>query len=239
MIPKKIHYCWFGGAEKSSLIKKCITSWKKICSDYEIIEWNESNFNINICPYVKGAYQHKKWAFVSDYARFHVLNEYGGVYLDTDVELLKPLDSLVEQGAFAGFASNSIVATGLVLACEKGNWLCKEVLKSYESQEFLDDDPDKIVAIGRRVTAILVQHGLVLNGEEQNIDGITVYPSYYFNPTNGDMRVKVDERAYSVHHYAATWFPKKKRFLNTLRRFIGSKNMNKYYQIKSKIMGKE
>ncbi len=235
MIPKIIHYCWFGGNEKSKLIKRCIESWKKVCPDYEIIEWNESNFDIGICPYVKGAYDAKMWAYVSDYARFHILNQYGGIYLDTDVELLKPFDELLDNYAFAGFASDSVVATGLVFACEKDNWLCREVLSTYEGEEFINDSPEIILAIGRRVTSILVNHGLKTNGEKQNVDGIVIYPKYCFNPTDGDMRAEVDNRAYSIHHYAATWFSKRKRFLNTLRRFIGKKNMEKYYSLKSKI----
>lgn len=239
MIPKVIHYCWFGHGDKSPLIKKCIKSWSEISPDYEIREWNESNFDINICPYVKQAYEQKKWAFVSDYARFYVLNKYGGIYLDVDVQLLKPLDDLLDNDAFAGFANNEIVATGLVFACEKNNPFTQEILKSYEGQNFVNDDPSKILAIGRRVTQILKEHGLELNGKQQTVYGVTVYPPYYFNPTNGDMRAKIDERAYSVHHYAATWFSPKKRFLNTVRRFIGTSNMNRYYKLKNKITGKK
>ncbi len=233
MIPKVIHYCWFGGNKKSSLIKKCIKSWHCVCPDYEIKEWNESNFDIDICPYVREAYENKKWAYVSDYARFYILNKYGGIYLDTDVELLKPLDHLISKGAFAGFSSDTIVATGLILACEKDNWLCNEVLATYINQHFVNDDPSKILAIGRRVTSLLVKNGMKTDGTLQNINGITIYPKYYFNPTDGDIRVKPDERAYSIHHYAATWFPKGKRITNTARRFIGTKNMEKYYKIKS------
>lgn len=239
MIPKVIHYCWFGNGKKSALIKRCIKSWHKICPDYEIREWNESNFDINICPYVKQAYEQKKWAFVSDYARFYILKKYGGIYLDVDVELMKPLDPLLKNNAFAGFASDSIVATGLVFACEKDNQFAAEILKSYEGQNFINDDPSKILAIGRRVTQILNEHGLELNGKQQTIFGVTVYPVYYFNPTNGDIHAKVDPRAYSVHHYAATWFPKNKRILNTLRRFIGSANMERYYKIKRKVTGRK
>lgn len=236
MIPKKIHYCWFGNNKKSRLIEKCIKSWKKYCPDYEIIEWNEDNFDINICPYVTQAYEQKKWAYVSDYARFHILNEYGGIYLDTDVELLKPLDNLLESNSFAGFASDKIVATGLIFACEKNNWLCQSVLESYAGESFVWDDPDKILAIGRRVTQILTQNGLILDGSLQTVNSMVIYPKEYFNPTNGDMRAKISDKAYSVHHYAATWFPAHKRFLNTLRRFIGSNNMKKYYNVKNKVL---
>lgn len=235
MIPKKIHYCWFGNNKKSKLIIKCIESWKKYCPDYEIIEWNENNFNINCCEYVKDAYNQKKWAYVSDYARFYVLNKYGGVYLDTDVQLLKPIDKLLLNGKFAGFAKEDIVATGLIMATEKGDWLCNEVLDSYINERFIWEDPSKILAIGRRVTSILKKNGLICNGELQKVKDYTIYPSYYFNPTNGDMNVKIDERAYSVHHYAATWFPRGLRIRNTIRRFIGQDNLKLYYKIKELI----
>ncbi len=238
MIPRKIHYCWFGKNPKSRLIEKCIKSWKEQCPDYEIIEWNEESFDINICPYVKEAYGQGKWAYVSDYARFHILNEHGGIYLDTDVELLKPLDPLLGNDSFAGFASDDIVATGLIFACDRENWLCKEVLASYEGESFEWDNPDKILAIGRRVTRILVAHGLKTDGTMQSVNGTVIYPKEYFNPTDGDMRAKVSDKAYSIHHYAATWFPKKKRILNTLRRFIGTKNMEKYYSLKDRIKGR-
>ena len=102
VIPKIIHYCWFGGNELSELAKKCISSWRKYCPDYEIIEWNESNFDINLCQYVREAYKEKKWAFVSDYARFWILYNFGGIYMDTDVELIKSIDDLVEYGSYMG-----------------------------------------------------------------------------------------------------------------------------------------
>lgn len=233
MIPKIIHYCWFGHNKKSNLIKKCIKSWEKYCPDYKIIEWNEDNFDINICPYVKEAYDDGKWAFVSDYARFYVLEKFGGIYLDTDVELLKSIDSLRQNGAFAGFASDTIINTGLILCAEENNWLCQNVLNSYKGKHFINDDPDKILAIGRRVSAILEENGLILNGQTQIVNGFTVYDKKYFNSTDGDIFTKPDKEAYSIHHYAATWFSKKKRFLNTLRRIIGQKNMHKYYKLKA------
>lgn len=238
MIPKIIHYCWFGNNKKSKLIEKCIKSWRELCPDYEIIEWNESNFDININEYVKGAYESKMWAYVSDYARFHILSEYGGFYLDTDVQLLKPLDDLREFDSVVGFSSPQIVATGLIFACHKNNWLCNEVLKTYEGQKFINDAPEKILAIGRRVTAILVENGLKLDGTRQSVNAIEVFPVEYFNPTNGDVHRKPSDCSYSIHHYAATWFPLKKRILNTVKRHIGSDIMDKYYKIKSKVIKK-
>lgn len=234
MIPKKIHYCWFGGNPKSRLIKKCLRSWKKYFPDYEIIEWNESNFDVSSVKYVQQAYEQKKWAFVSDYVRFYALNKYGGIYFDTDVQVLKPMDDLIAQGKFTGFASDEIVLTALIMATEKEDWLCQKILNSYENEDFVwDEDPSKILAIGRRVTMLLVDEGLKLDGSKQKVRDYTIYPQYYFNPTNGDMRVKVDERAYSIHHYAASWFTGIKQFKNTARRFIGSRNMERYYKVRS------
>lgn len=235
IINKTIHYCWFGKNPKSKLIQKCIKSWQKYCPDYKIIEWNEENFDINCCEYVQTAYESKKWAYVSDYARFWILNKYGGIYMDTDVELVKSLDELLIT-KFAGFAHDDVVATGLIMATTPNDWLCKAVLKTYDGEKFIWDNPNKILAIGRRVTRILIDNGLVCNGQLQNVKDYIIYPEYYFNPTRGDMRVKVDERAFSIHHYAATWFPKGARIRNTIRRFIGHKVMDKYYALKKKIV---
>ena len=235
MIPKIIHYCWFGGNEKSPLIKRCIESWKIFCPDYEIKEWNESNFDVNCNAYVKKAYEMKKWAFVADYARFYVLYQYGGVYLDTDVQLVKNIDELRLKGKFAGFGNDETVSTGLILATEKNDWLCKKVMDTYIGEEFVWDDPSKILAIGRRVTRILKDSGLKPNGQMQMVQDYTIYPKYYFNPTDGDIRGKVDERAYSIHHYAATWFSPKDKFKNTLRRFVGHRNIERWHKVKALI----
>ena len=235
MIPKIIHYCWFGGNEKSPLIKRCKESWKIFCPDYEIKEWNESNFDVNCNAYVKKAYEMKKWAFVADYARFYVLYQYGGVYLDTDVQLVKNIDELRLKGKFAGFGNDETVSTGLILATEKNDWLCKKVMDTYIGEEFVWDDPSKILAIGRRVTRILIDSGLKPNGQMQMVQDYTIYPKYYFNPTDGDIRGKVDERAYSIHHYAATWFSPKDKFKNTLRRFVGHRNIERWHKVKALI----
>ena len=124
---KTIHYCWFGRGDKPEKIKKCMASWSRICPDYKIVEWNEDNFDINICPYVKQAYEAKKYAFVSDYARFYALNKFGGVYLDTDVELLKDITPLLNSN-FLGFESDTSVNSGLIMCAEADNELCKAML---------------------------------------------------------------------------------------------------------------
>lgn len=139
MIPKKIHYIWLGGNKKSKLIEKCIASWKKYCPDYEIIEWNENNFDIGSNKYLKEAYEAKKWAFASDYIRLYVLYTEGGIYMDTDVEVLKPLDRFLECKAFSGFERKDAIPTG-IMACEKGNEIFKELLSYYTDKSFYNED---------------------------------------------------------------------------------------------------
>ena len=139
MIPKVIHYCWFGGNPLPELAKKCIESWKKFCPDYQIIEWNESNFDLNINTYVKEAYTAEKWAFVSDVARLYALVNYGGIYMDTDVEVLKPLDDILNFKAVSGFETKERIPTGM-MACEKGHPLFEEFLREYNEAHFIKND---------------------------------------------------------------------------------------------------
>ena len=203
---KVIHYCWFGKGKKPNIIEKCMESWTKICSDFKIVEWNEDNFDVNICPYVKQAYEAKKYAFVSDYARFYVLNKFGGVYLDTDVELVKSIEPLLESN-FTGFESNDSVATGLIMACEKDNELCKAMLEDYNNDKFvLDDGTLNLKTVCERTTDWLVSKGLRLDNTKQEVADYIIYPSEYFNPKGGDYGKEViTENTYSIHHYLATW----------------------------------
>ncbi|MGN1053428.1 MAG: glycosyltransferase [Candidatus Scatosoma sp.] len=204
-MPKTIHYCWFGGAEKSPVILKCIESWKKYCPDYEIKEWNEQNFNIHCNKYVEEAYNAKKWAFVSDYCRFFVLYNYGGIYVDTDVEMIKPLSELPDN--FVGFERPTTVASGLIRGAKKGDAVCKEILDSYEGDGFvLPDGKYNMRTVCDRETEILVRHGLVLDNVKQTVGGTTVFPTEYFNPKGGDYgEEKITPNTYTVHHYLASW----------------------------------
>lgn len=140
MIPKIIHYCWFGGNPLPPLVQKCIKSWKKYCPDYEIVRWDESNFDISGSPlYVKQAYDKKKWAFVSDYVRLWALVNYGGVYMDTDVEVIQPIDRFLRESAFSGFEATDRIPTG-IMACEKDHPTFKEWLNEYGKKLFVLDD---------------------------------------------------------------------------------------------------
>ena len=226
MIPKIIHYCWFGGNPLPELALKCIESWKKYLPDYEIKEWNESNFDINCCAYVREAYEAKKWAFVSDYARFWILYQYGGLYFDTDVELIKSIDDLIVKGAFMGCepwnaapalsdiktkeAANPglglAAAPGLGLAAAPGLGLYKEVLDDYECDHFTITEKGGPPTVVERMTKILLRHGLKDDNDIQFIEDIYIYPSEYFCPLDyGTGQMTITENTRSIHHYDASW----------------------------------
>ena len=220
-INQTVHFCWFGRGDKPKLIKKCMKTWSRICPNFEIVEWNEDNFDINICPYVKQAYEAKKYAFVSDYARFYVLNKYGGVYLDTDVELIKDITPLL-NGNFTGFEKADSVATGLIMACEKDDELCQAMLAEYDNDKFLNDDGTmNLRTVCDRVTDWFAERGLKLDGSTQNVAGYTVYAPEYFNPTDMQTgRVNITANTYSIHRYAASWCSKSSKFRGKVYRMI-------------------
>lgn len=219
MIPKKIHYCWFGGNPLPELANKCIASWKKYLPDYEIIQWDESNYSaIEKCQYVKEAYQAGKWAFVSDYARFDILYHQGGVYFDTDVELIKSIDDILEQGAFSGTekaysltdasVDGLMVSTGLGLAAEKGMPLLGTVLEHYHQRSFYTKDGDiDTTTVVRIISNILREFPMEPRQDGViHIHGLNVYPRDYFAPLDyetGELHITDNTR--SIHHYLATW----------------------------------
>ena len=228
MIPKIIHFCWFGRNKKSSLIEKCIESWKKYCPDYEIIEWNEDNFDVHCCKYVEEAYEAKKWAFVSDYCRFYVLKQMGGIYLDTDVELLKSLDSYLKTPLIA-FEDEKKLAPGLIFACEKEDELCKQLLDEYDNDHFKNGDGTfNTRTVCDRATDLFLHYGLQANNTLQTVAGYTVYPTDYFNPYDMDSgKITIGEKTVSIHHYAGSWVDKK------------SKLRGKIYNILVRVFGKK
>lgn len=214
---KIIHYCWFGKNEKSDLINKCIDSWKKYCPDYQIKEWNEDNFDTHCCLYVEQAYETKKWAFVSDYCRFHVLNQYGGIYLDTDVELIRNLDDLPDT--FVGFENQSAVASGLIRGANQGDKICRLMLDSYHNDVFLKSDGRlNLVTVCERETKLLQEFGLILDGKQQFVAGTTIYPAEYFCPLNSsNNKLTITDNTYSIHHYGASWYGDKESYMKRLR----------------------
>lgn len=215
MIPKVIHYCWFGGKPLPTLAMKCIESWKKYLPEYEIKEWNEDNFNVNILPYTKEAYKAKKYAFVSDYARFWILYKYGGLYFDTDVELIKPIDDIIAHGAFMGCENKATkdgvtalaVAPGLGLGCNPGLGLYAEILELYAGIHFLYADGGlNLKTVVEYTTQLLASKGLKNTDEVQQVADVWIYPKEYFCPMDyrtNVMNITVNTR--SIHHYAASW----------------------------------
>lgn len=207
MIPKVIHYCWFGGNPLPELAVKCINSWKRYFPDFEIKEWNESNFDLDCCDYVREAYQAKRWAFVSDYARFWILYNHGGLYFDTDVEVIRSFDDILDQGPFMGCESVGQCAPGLGLGTPAGLAIYKEILDFYEGRHFLKADGElDVTTVVEYTSDILMRHGWILKNEIQNVEGIHIYPSSYFCPMDYDTgKINLAENTHSIHHYTASW----------------------------------
>ena len=219
-IPKTIHYCWFGRGPKPELAKKCIESWKKYCPDYEIIEWNEDNFDIRSMTFTEEAYRSKKYAFVTDYVRLYVMYTYGGIYMDTDVEVIKNLDDVLHYQAFSGFESVDRVPTG-IMAFEKGMPLLQELIDYYDNRHFLNHDGEMDMTTNVEIiTNILSSHGLLLNGQFQIVDGFALFPPDYFCPKDlQTLDVNITKNTYTIHHFNGSWqTPEQKKAMEEYRR---------------------
>ena len=211
MIPKIIHYCWFGRGEKPELAKKCIASWRRFCPDFEIREWNEDNCGDLAIPFMAEAYAAKKYAFVSDVMRLVVLEQYGGVYFDTDVEVLRDISPLLEYEGFIGFENDQFVNSGQVLAAIPHHPVIGAMIAEYKTLHFLNPD-GSINAVGcpHLNSDVMERFGLVRNGQEQLVAGIHVYPEDYFNPMDSTTgKLTKTEHTYSVHWYSMSWLPKR------------------------------
>lgn len=210
MIPKQIHYCWFGKGEKTKLVKKCIASWKRICPDYEITEWNEENFDLDQHPYLRWCYDNRKWAFLSDMARLFIIEKNGGIYFDTDVELLKRPDVLLMFDAFYGFENEEKIATGLGFGAKVEHETIKKMLDVYMKIEKNDDGSYPIIVCPALNTEALIPLGLKLNGKRQNIAGAEILPVDFLNPYNDQTGVlKKTDNTISVHWYSKGWLDRK------------------------------
>ena len=206
-IPKIIHYCWFGRNPKPKLAEKCIKSWQKFCPDYEILEWNEDNFDVTTAPkYVQQAYEARRWAFVSDFVRLRALTEMGGVYMDTDVEVIKPLDGYLKHKAFAGFEHIERVQTGL-LACEKGFPLFQDFLAYYDTASFLKPDgtPDTTTNV-EVLTRLCRERGMIPNDKYQVVDGLAIYPREVFCPVDYETeKLRKTRKTVTIHWFSGSW----------------------------------
>ena len=230
-IPKVIHYCWFGRGELPRLAEKCIQSWKKYCPDYEIVCWNEDNFDINQNKYAREAYEAGKWAFVSDYVRLKVLYDEGGIYLDTDVELIKSLDPLVKENGYMGFDDNGVVSTGLGFACEKGNELVGALLADYDDIPFvLPDGTYDITPCPDRNTKVMERLGMDLSNKNQLFMGIQLLPEDYLCPMKYYTGKKIiTKNTYSIHHFCASWISARAKRTLFVKRIVGVRMYNKLY----------
>ncbi len=219
MIPKIIHYCWFGRGEKPELAKKCIVSWKKFCPDFEICEWNEDNFDIHCCSYVEEAYASKKYAFVTDYVRLYAMYTCGGIYMDTDVEVVRPLEEFLTCKAFSGFESTRYVPTG-IMASEKGVPIIHELLDYYTDKHFLNDDGSQDTTTNCvPITNIMLSHGLELNGKLQTVAEFTFYPSDYFCPFENETGVlRRTNNTAAIHWFNKSWLPQNIRLRSRITR---------------------
>lgn len=251
MIPRKIHYCWFGGNPKPKLAKKCFRTWRKYCPGYEIVEWNEENYDLSAAPlYVRQAYEAKKWAFVTDYVRLQVVYEQGGIYLDTDVELRKPLEPLLANRAYFGFEDGKLVNTGCGFGAEKGAQILRDLMDDYRDIPFLRADGDfDNLPCPQRNTAAFLRRGLRQDNSMQTLDnGVLILPSDYLNPKDWKTgELHITENTISVHHFGASWYTpemlrdlKKKQRMEWLRHLpstIGWKLLGKehYERVRSVI----
>lgn len=223
MIPKLIHYIWFGGTPLPDDAVRCINSWKKYCPDYRIQEWNEKNFDVNAVEYIQEAYKAKKWAFASDYARLSVLVQYGGIYMDTDVEIIKPLDEFLDKSAFLGFETPGSVSTG-IMGCEKGHSFFKQLLEEYNRIHFEDRSGNYDLTTNvTRITKACSAAGLLLNNTLQEISNFTVFPIDYFCPLSHETgKLYVTKNTHVIHWFVGSW--KSENELNVHKRAIELKN---------------
>lgn len=230
-IPKKIHYIWLGGKEEPAMLKKCKKSWQKYCPDFEIIRWDESNLNIDCCNYCRLAYDAKKFAFSSDVLRFWVLKEFGGVYVDIDVEFLKPIDNLLDLEAFSGFETSGLVNPGVIIGAEKENKIICEIFEDYKSKVF-EFNPKNQITVCNILTDKLKEIGLICNNTTQVVENFKVFSSDYFSPKSlTDGKIRKTKNTMTIHHFKATWLRKRDRVKTHIRQFVkrlmGEKLVNK------------
>lgn len=240
-IEKTIHYCWFGGNKKNKLIKKCINSWKRYMPEYEIKEWNEENFDVNCNKYVKQAYECKKYAFVTDYARLKIIYENGGIYFDTDVEVLKNFSKLLQEKGYLGFENAKNVNTGIGFAAHKHNNILKKLMETYDDIQFVDENGEMdMTPCTIRNMEVLEILGLRYSDEIQEFGDFFVYPPKYFCGFDLDNSCyQIQEETMTVHHFNASWETGYTRFVSIIKRkvmtMLGKENAEKIRKLKKNI----
>lgn len=239
MIPKKIHYCWFGGNNLDEKALNCIASWQKHFPDYEIIQWNEQNFDISQMDFMKKAHEDRKWAFVSDVARLILIYTHGGIYFDTDVEVINTYDDILTEDTigFWGMEATTFVNSGLGFGCVPGNELLYECIEAYANLDY-NEHRDNLSAIScpRILTPLLEKKGFIPINQKQTVAGFDIYPSTVFSPIDYETGIlKVDESTHSIHWFAASWdddvSKRNTRNLRLLTRFLGKRLGNMAYGI--------
>lgn len=233
MIPKIIHYCWFGGQPLPKLAEKCLSSWKKFLPDYEIKEWNESNFPLDNYIFAREALENKKFAHVSDVCRLHALKFEGGVYMDTDVEILKTLNSCLHHSAFSGFENDDFVPTGIMASVKGGTWV-SDLLAYYQNKSFVNSDGSlETMSNTSIITNLMLAKGFKMNNRFQEVkDYVAFYPNDYFCPKSYKTgRINLTQNSICIHHFAKSWIPFKDKYQNIIKmklmNLFGYKNIQK------------
>lgn len=208
LIPKKIHYCWFGGKPIPTELQRYMDTWRLHCPDYEIIRWDEDNYDVTKNEYMRQTYEAKKWGFVPDYARLDIIYEHGGIYLDTDVEVVKPFDELLNDEMFCGFEQSGCINFGNGFGAVKGNALIRELRDVYERVQFINEDGSlNVTPCVYYQEPVLECFNVQFNGAYQNINGVAVYPSEVLDAENHwSKEMNLTEKTRSLHHYASSWW---------------------------------
>ncbi len=233
-IPKIIHYCWFGRNPEPELMKKCLDSWQKYLPEYKLMLWNEDNFDLNTNIFVKQAYESKKWAFVTDYVRFYALYHYGGIYMDTDVEVLKNLDCFLEHNAFTGYENEILIPTGIIGCTLEHPWAFK-IMQYYENKSFIKSDGMLSLQPNTAIITQITKENFgfnVLLGYQVLKGGLVIYPKEYFCPKSYyDDSIYLTDNTYTIHHFSGSWhtpFDKLKLQLHKLFIAVFGKKIHEY-----------
>lgn len=237
MIPKIIHYCWFGRGKMPALALKCIQSWKEILPDYEYMLWNEDSFDVTSNSYVKEAYDSKKYAFVTDYVRLYALYHVGGVYMDTDVEVLKRFDELLYLPAFSGFESDSNIPTGMMASEKNGKWV-EELLNYYNNRHFLRSDGScDLTTNTQTISETMKREGFKLKNSYQIHRKIVhIFPMDFFCAKSRSGLVTVTDNTYCIHHFAGSWNPRSQKIKKYIfQKILGPKLTDSLVKTKKRV----